>query len=335
MGKTLKYGEFSFAAPKQRPTTGSYRSTKGISKSVYDQPHGMKEGGYAKGGQKMAAKREPEAVVKREVALLKKAGAPKALIQHEVREVKGEMDTPATKKAEVAMLRKAKAPLQMIKHEMTEPTAMKKGGKACYAEGGKVKMQKKVGKVMSEFKEGTLHSGKDGPVVKNPKQAIAIALSEGRKATKKADGGQISMPKARDSQREEANEDILSELSRKYGSAITEGERARATQGAREMDMIRKAQQADQMIRQKSPVGATMTEGERRMLQRSRITETPEEQAKMLGRPAYKKGGSVESKLQKHANMPASMAHGPGAAAKLKRGGVPTFSKLPKIGRMK
>ncbi len=47
------------------------------------------------------------------------------------------------------------------------------------------KEQKKVKKVMGEFKEGTLHSGKKGPVVKNPKQAVAIALSEARKAKKK------------------------------------------------------------------------------------------------------------------------------------------------------
>ena len=41
------------------------------------------------------------------------------------------------------------------------------------------KAQKKIGKVMREFKAGTLHSGsKKGPMVKNPKQAIAIALSE-------------------------------------------------------------------------------------------------------------------------------------------------------------
>ena len=38
--------------------------------------------------------------------------------------------------------------------------------------------QKKVGKVMGEFKEGKLHSGKGGKVVKNQKQAIAIALAE-------------------------------------------------------------------------------------------------------------------------------------------------------------
>ena len=40
------------------------------------------------------------------------------------------------------------------------------------------KGQKKVGKVLHEFKEGTLHSGKKGPVVKSRKQAVAIALSE-------------------------------------------------------------------------------------------------------------------------------------------------------------
>jgi len=38
--------------------------------------------------------------------------------------------------------------------------------------------QKKVGKVMHEYKAGSLHSGKGGKIVKNPKQAVAIALSE-------------------------------------------------------------------------------------------------------------------------------------------------------------
>ena len=41
------------------------------------------------------------------------------------------------------------------------------------------KGQKKIGKVMHEYKTGELHSGsKSGPVVKSRKQAIAIALSE-------------------------------------------------------------------------------------------------------------------------------------------------------------
>ena len=42
------------------------------------------------------------------------------------------------------------------------------------------KAQAKLGKVMHEYKTGTLHSGKKGPVVKNPKQAIAIAMSEAK-----------------------------------------------------------------------------------------------------------------------------------------------------------
>ena len=46
------------------------------------------------------------------------------------------------------------------------------------------KKQAKIGKVMGEFKEGTLHSGKGGKVVKNPKQAIAIAISEAAKSAR-------------------------------------------------------------------------------------------------------------------------------------------------------
>jgi hypothetical protein len=68
------------------------------------------------------------------------------------------------------------------------PIGLKKGGMA------------KVEKVMGEYGKGELHSGsKKGPVVKNPKQAVAIALSEARKAgakvpVKKADGGLMISP---------------------------------------------------------------------------------------------------------------------------------------------
>lgn len=44
----------------------------------------------------------------------------------------------------------------------------------------------KVSKVMREYKHGSLRSGsKSGPEVQSRKQAIAIALSEGRKAGRK------------------------------------------------------------------------------------------------------------------------------------------------------
>jgi hypothetical protein len=88
-----------------------------------------------------------------------------------------------------------------IKQEQPETNAEKKAkrleelkkeiqGKA---KGG----QAKVGRVMREFKKGELHSGKKGPVVKNPKQAIAIALSEAgmSKPQKKQDGGMIRFKK--------------------------------------------------------------------------------------------------------------------------------------------
>lgn len=68
-------------------------------------------------------------------------------------------------------------------------TALRKGGMVKkakpvkkMAQGGMTKKQTtKVGKVMGEFKEGKLHSGKNGKVVKDKGQAIAIALSVARK----------------------------------------------------------------------------------------------------------------------------------------------------------
>lgn len=46
----------------------------------------------------------------------------------------------------------------------------------------KQKGERKIKKVLREFKEGKLHSGsKKGPLVQGRKQAVAIALSEARK----------------------------------------------------------------------------------------------------------------------------------------------------------
>lgn len=44
------------------------------------------------------------------------------------------------------------------------------------------KTSRKVGKVMHEFKQGELKSGRSGKPVRSRKQAVAIGLSEARKA---------------------------------------------------------------------------------------------------------------------------------------------------------
>lgn len=71
-----------------------------------------------------------------------------------------------------------------------------------FAGGGRVgpKGAAKISQTMKEFKEGTLHSGsKQGPDVSSRKQAVAIALSQARKAgadipVKKAGGGLVKLP---------------------------------------------------------------------------------------------------------------------------------------------
>ncbi len=65
------------------------------------------------------------------------------------------------------------------KHSVKKVTPKKKHHTKKKASKGKAKVEK----VMHEYKEGKLHSGsKKGPEVTNPKQAIAIALSEARKS---------------------------------------------------------------------------------------------------------------------------------------------------------
>ena len=76
---------------------------------------------------------------------------------------------------------------------------------AKYAKGGHVKKaEQKIGRVMTEFTEGKLHSGsKEGPKVKSTKQAVAIALNEARAAgakiprAQKARGGMLESTSAR------------------------------------------------------------------------------------------------------------------------------------------
>lgn len=174
MGKTLKYvKEFDFG-PQKTYVQGYSRGGKAC---------------YAEGGKADIA--QDKAMVKAAVhkhekgmhpgkplTKLAKGGMPevRAMAKRE------SVSTPMMEKR-AAMQRESikapAAPLAAIRRRMpvapSEPlVAMKTGGSA------------KVGKVMREFKAGELHSGQDGKVVKNPKQAIAIALSEARRANRRA-----------------------------------------------------------------------------------------------------------------------------------------------------
>jgi len=57
------------------------------------------------------------------------------------------------------------------------------------------KASAKVAKVMRERKRGTLRSGRNGKKVKSRKQAIAIGLSEARRAGAKVPAKRISTRK--------------------------------------------------------------------------------------------------------------------------------------------
>lgn len=64
----------------------------------------------------------------------------------------------------------------------TNKTASKKRSSSGSDPKSKRKVKGKMQKVMHEYKHGQLESGKSHKKVKNPKQAIAIGLSEARRS---------------------------------------------------------------------------------------------------------------------------------------------------------
>jgi hypothetical protein len=163
-----------------------------------------------------------------------------------------------------------------------------------YAKGGMAKGEAKVGKVMGEFKKGELHSGsKEGPKVKNPKQAVAIAMSEARKAgmkapMKKGNGGDVKMPSPAESaasgNRMSAQE--AREMREMLGSTMTERERREMTLGStmteREKREMKKRVPATRREPMLPPVGASVASGNRMSAQ---------EGAEMRGMTRRKTGG--------------------------------------------
>jgi hypothetical protein len=75
------------------------------------------------------------------------------------------------------------------------------------------KASEKVEKVMHERKEGTLKSGRSGKKVTSKKQAIAIGLSEARKA-----GGKVPRKKSASKKKSSSTKKSAKKSSRKKSS---------------------------------------------------------------------------------------------------------------------
>jgi len=90
------------------------------------------------------------------------------------------MTTHKTAKRRATSARKTATTKTATKKRAAKKTAKTKS--AAKKTSAKTTAQKKVKKVMHERKAGTLRSGKSGKKVTSRKQAIAIGLSEARKA---------------------------------------------------------------------------------------------------------------------------------------------------------
>lgn len=171
----------------------------------------------------------------------------------------------------------------------TRMTVMSDAAPQAYAKGGSVKAMAKVGKVMSEFGAGKLHSGsKKGPEVTNKKQAVAIALSEARKAgakipvMKKANGGMVRMT---DAERRASMEVPSKGMTRAEARALRAAMAAKAAAPRREPLLLPRTPlptNAPMLPMARPP----MTAADRRLIEMDRPTNAS-------GSAEYKKGGKV------------------------------------------
>ena len=149
MGKTA-YGEFTFSKPKERMSIPGYAHG-----GAACAPTPMKKGGKTK------AKSESKAMVSKEVAMLRKAGAPTKMIRHEETEMPEGMPMAAPMSPLASAARPPMAP----------PGMMKKGGKV---EGSKADMEQDKAMIKKAFKQhdSQEHKGGKGTTLKLKKGGV-------------------------------------------------------------------------------------------------------------------------------------------------------------------